>query len=167
MNIFTCDEDPILAARFLDDKRVVKMCLESAQIYCTNADNFGLETPYKPTHQNHPATLWVREDIRQFHWFITHMNALFDEYTYRYNKVHLSSVKIQSVDYPALRSMIPYPKLSASEHVTNWPSSVGGSIRACRNRLIDKWDNDVVQPTWTRRLVPYWYEETLLELGVN
>lgn len=35
MNIFASDACPTKAARNLDDKRVVKMVLESAQIICT------------------------------------------------------------------------------------------------------------------------------------
>ncbi len=35
MNIFVSDENPEKAAKNLDDKRVIKMILESTQLLCT------------------------------------------------------------------------------------------------------------------------------------
>ena len=61
MNIFATNSDPALAAKFLDDKRVVKMCLESAQLLCTAVIECGGEAPYKSIHKNHPCSIWVRK----------------------------------------------------------------------------------------------------------
>ena len=49
MNIFVVDTYPVLAARALCDRHVVKMVLETAQILSTISGG-----PYRPTHQNHP-----------------------------------------------------------------------------------------------------------------
>lgn len=51
MNIFATDPCPIKSAQFLDDKRVIKMILESAQMLCTALHQLGYdkEIPYKQT----------------------------------------------------------------------------------------------------------------------
>lgn len=46
MNIFVLDTCPVVAAQYLNDKHVVKMVLESAQILCTVHHEFGLDAPF-------------------------------------------------------------------------------------------------------------------------
>lgn len=41
MNIFVVDEDPAICAEYLDDKRVVKMVLETAQMLSTALGDAG------------------------------------------------------------------------------------------------------------------------------
>jgi len=88
MNIFVSSFDPIESAQFLDDKRVVKMCLESAQILSTVMNENGLNGPYKTTHKNHPIVKWVKESSENYWWLIEHFSALCDEYNLRFNKEH-------------------------------------------------------------------------------
>lgn len=49
MNLFVSDLDPCQAARNLDDKRVNKMILETAQMLCCALHARGIAAPYKPT----------------------------------------------------------------------------------------------------------------------
>lgn len=49
MNIFFTDDCPYKAASNLDDKRVIKMILESAQMLCTALDAYGAFTKYEYT----------------------------------------------------------------------------------------------------------------------
>jgi len=86
MNIFVLDINPILAAQYQCDKHVVKMCLETAQILCTVREKDN--PPYKPTHRNHPCTIWARSSIANYNWLKQHLRALLDEYTFRYHKLH-------------------------------------------------------------------------------
>lgn len=90
MNIFVIDENPVQAARWLLDKHVVKMLLESCQIFCTNYHLQGIEAPYKPSHKNHPSTIWSRTSYDNFLWLLEHSYAIANEYTERYNKRHKS-----------------------------------------------------------------------------
>lgn len=93
MNIFAVDESPVIAARSLCDVHVVKMILETAQLLSTavhvvtGADNkeHGL---YKPTHINHPSSIWCRENKSNFEWLIHHGVSLNNEWKYRYNHSH-------------------------------------------------------------------------------
>ena len=94
MNIFYLDRDPVVAAKMMCDKHVVKMILESAQMLSTThrvldgdeiADSKGL---YKMAHKNHPSTIWVRTNSSNYDWLWQHMDAMMKEYTYRYGKHH-------------------------------------------------------------------------------
>ena len=95
MNIFVLDRDPKIAAYMMCDKHVVKMILESAQMLCAAHHVLGskLDIPYKIAHKNHPSTIWTRECAANYSWLYEHMRALGDEYTKRYNKIHMSITK--------------------------------------------------------------------------
>jgi len=91
MNIFYISPNPVRAAQMQCDKHVVKMILESAQMLCTAHHEYGNhDVPYKVAHRNHPSTIWARSGAKQYIWLYRHFQALSDEYTERYGKVHLS-----------------------------------------------------------------------------
>jgi hypothetical protein len=94
MNIFVTNICPIKSAIFLDDKRVIKMILESAQMLSTALHTFDVKDKriYKKTHLNHPCTVWVRKNKSNYMWLLKHFKALSDEYTRRFNKVHKSGL---------------------------------------------------------------------------
>ncbi len=90
MNIFAVDKDPVLAAKSLPDKLVVKMPLETAQILSTALIEHDCEskTIYKATHSHHPCVVWAGYTKGNFDWLVKHGLALCDEYFARYGKVH-------------------------------------------------------------------------------
>lgn len=105
MNIFALDPSPVLAAQMMCDRHVVKMILESAQLLSTAhrvLDGTLITKPrkhyqlpdsregalYKATHINHPSAVWARAHCENYAWLCSHFEALLDEYTYRYDKVH-------------------------------------------------------------------------------
>ena len=105
MNIFVLNKSPKKAARMLVDRHVVKMILESVQMLCTT---FVLIAPpeavhrlskkiklYKPCHKNHPCTIWARERKINFVWLCCLASQIGKEYTFRYNKIHKSSIMIK------------------------------------------------------------------------
>ena len=61
MNIFILDNNPQLCAQYHNNKHVVKMILESAQLLCGAHWVTGGEAPYRLSHKNHPCSIWVRE----------------------------------------------------------------------------------------------------------
>jgi hypothetical protein len=96
MNIFYLSEDPNEAAKYMYNKHVVKMILESAQLLCTAhiiSDGEAANVPYKATHKNHPSAIWARESVSNYIWLYDHMIALGNEYTRRYGKKHLTILK--------------------------------------------------------------------------
>jgi hypothetical protein len=100
MNIFYLSTDPQKAAKYMYNKHVVKMILESAQLLCTAhiiSDGENANVPYKATHKNHPSAIWARESISNYVWLYDHMMALGEEYTRRYGKKHLTILKCSGV----------------------------------------------------------------------
>lgn len=55
---------------------------------------------YKPTHKNHPCSVWARESGGNFHWLCKHGLALAQEYQKRYSKSHAcESMLIDFIDF--------------------------------------------------------------------
>jgi len=92
MNIFVLDENPQIAAQMHNDKHVVKMILETAQLLCGvhHMTDSQYVIPYKLSHKNHPCSIWSRECIENYTWLCDLGIALCDEYQYRYGKRHKS-----------------------------------------------------------------------------
>ena len=108
MNIFVLDKNPQNAAIMMCDKHVVKMIVETAQMMCTVIASQGHETPYRPTHKNHPCTLWAGKSRGNWNWLIDHGMALCREYTHRYGKIHKTQAVIEwcakkNISFPGLR----------------------------------------------------------------
>jgi hypothetical protein len=96
LNIFVTSPSPTKSARFLDNVRLVKMCLETAQILSTTLRCYGFSGDvYRITHENHPACIWARQNRANYNWLLAHFRALCDEYTKRYGKTHKSFGKFQ------------------------------------------------------------------------
>lgn len=97
MNIFATSADPRACAQALDNKRLVKMCLETAQLVSTAFHELqGRDLGYKPTHVNHPCSIWARASYKNLEWLIAHWEYLCNEYRYRYeDKIHASYPMIE------------------------------------------------------------------------
>lgn len=85
MNIFILDYDPARAAQAHCDKHVPKMILESTQMLSTI-----LGGPYRPTHANHPCTLWAGRSQANASWLFSLAYHLHNEWQERWghDRVH-------------------------------------------------------------------------------
>lgn len=121
MNIFYLDNDPMVCAQYHNDKHVVKMILEYAQLLstahrvldgteCTVLSKSGRKKKvftlpdverdnllYNATHINHPSAKWVRHSGDNYRWLYRLFRELCSEYTFRYGKVHLTDTKLKSI----------------------------------------------------------------------
>lgn len=100
MNIFILDNDPVECAKYHNDKHVVKMILETAQLLSTAhrlCESPYAEQVYKATHKNHPCAVWVRESAENYSWTYRLFLALGEEYKFRYQKTHLSIDKLANI----------------------------------------------------------------------
>lgn len=94
MNIFVTSPDPWECARFLDNKRLVKMVMESSQLLATAINvSAGVPkgqtiAPIRSTHVNHPCAVWARQSVGNYRWLLKHFIALLDEYAERYGREH-------------------------------------------------------------------------------
>jgi hypothetical protein len=90
MNIFYLDKSPIKCAQYHNDKHVVKMILETAQLLCGAHWATGGQAPYKLSHVNHPSAKWTRQDLHNYIWLCELGVYLCYEYKHRYGKTHKS-----------------------------------------------------------------------------
>jgi hypothetical protein len=91
MNIFYLDKNVTKCAKYHNDKHVVKMILETAQLLCGAHWATGGEAPYKLSHKNHPSAIWTRTNIENYRWLCMLGRELCHEYTRRYGKYHKTS----------------------------------------------------------------------------
>jgi hypothetical protein len=147
MNVFATSTCPVASAQALDDKRVIKMVLESAQLLSNAIHLSGGTGPYKPTHIKHPCTKWVQASSANYMWLVAHFTALCREYTLRYDKIHACERLLPK--FIDGRSLIPYGVLTPHPNCTPYKDMPVHT--AYQLTLADKWDNDKQQPTWYRR----------------
>lgn len=160
MNIFATSDNPYLCARWLDDKRLVKMILETAQLLCTAANFHGYSTPYKSTHVNHPCSVWARETQGNYEWLVDHFEFLCCEYYYRYGRYHECYKLMDIFDTVYLPDSYEYK-------LTPWPNctefkDISDVHKAYRKQMIAKWNRDKQAgrpPTWkVSSHKPEWYK---------
>ena len=109
MNIFAIDKNYKLCSIVLDNKRVVKMILESAQLLCNGIrrinvigspelfDDAILNKLYKPTHMNHPCSFWAGDSPVNWVWlyyYFFHLCNIYDNYISK-NMIYNISTSIQ------------------------------------------------------------------------
>ena len=169
MNIFFLDNDPRVAAEYHNNKHVVKMILETAQLLSTAhrvldgrligkkyvLDDDRETTLYKATHINHPSAVWVRSNMDHYRWLFDLTYYLIDEYKYRYDgKYHKCEALL-----PALMEG-PYnvPIADWADPPQAMPEDVkvpGDSVEAYRNyyRVHKR-----RMANWKVRGAPDWYK---------
>lgn len=149
MNIFVTFPCPVKSAEYLDNRRVIKMCLESLQLLSTAINFHGGQGPYKNTHANHPCTLWVKESRTNAIWLLQHFKALCNEYTKRYNKQHKCETYLDVIEQQI--QMIPdkgqTPFVNCTEH-----KNIANVHEAYVVALRNKWEKDTANnriPKWS------------------
>ena len=103
MNIFYFTNNVKLNSKLLDDKRVVKMILETTQLLSNSLFLNGEEPVYKPTHLKHPCTLWTSKSKSNWNWLKRYGLALSKEYTKRYGKIHRCEPIIKNMKCPKIK----------------------------------------------------------------
>ena len=179
MNIFYLDYDVTKCAEMHNDKHVVKMILEYAQLLSTAhrvldgtiidrlsasgrkqkayvlADNRE-SSLYSATHINHPSAVWVRQSDKNYSWLFEMFESLLEEYTYRYGKKHACeklvwALEVRPNNIPRGNFTEPTPAMPDEVKI------VGDSIASYRNYYIN---NKSHLAKWKKRPVPLWYPET-------
>lgn len=162
MNIFVTSPCPIESAKALDNKRVNKMLLESAQmlasalithhapIECMPMTQAG--APYKISHLNHPCSIWARTNRENFLWLLKHAKGLSDEYTKAYGKKHWVSQFLDRIEVGS--KFIPEGKLSDFANCSLYKN--GDVVSQYRQTMQEKWAVDKRPPDWKNRSKPVW-----------
>lgn len=163
MNIFVTSSSPYFSAIALDDRRLIKMILETAQLLSTavrETPNITLTNSfiYKSTHANHPCAIWARASQDNFFWLCRLGAGLSLEYLYRFRRVHASSTIIECVknylEFIPQNRPIKCPK--ESEFVNCTPYKHLPVFEAYKQTLRDKWQADGDRAKWTNSQPPEW-----------
>ena len=182
MNIFVLDKDPVVAAQLQCDKHVVKMILESAQMLSTAhrmldgtvqigpsksgktmVKHYRLfddpemdQLLYKAVHYKHPCTVWSVESSDNYRWHWEHYSALCEEYTYRYGKVHGSSL-LRSALW-TLPHNIPKGPLTPFKLAMNSNPECKFKDPVKSYRAFYQTKQERFSMVWTKRPVPEWFK---------
>lgn len=164
MNIFATDPSPVRCAEALDDKRVNKMVLETAQILSTvlwryNGTHALRQIPglYKATHTGHPCTQWAGRTRSNFLWLCEHGFALADVYKKSFYRTHKSKTVIASAFEYA--STIPDGPLTEFANCTDFKGVKWDHLnihQKYKAQMNLKWSMDNYTPTWKNRQPPIW-----------
>lgn len=160
MNLFILDRIPETAATYNCDRHVIKIILEAVEMmgYAYGQGKFS-PLPWlrcdRP-HFNHPMSLWVRDSRQNFDWTLRHAQALCEEYTYRYDKVHKYQAHVTWV-------MLNVPILPDTG-LTDWPRCFGkwrDEIELSDDAVFDYRRYYMMAKrsfvTWKKRPVPEWF----------
>ena len=164
MNRFLINYTPDLIAADLCDKHVVKMPLEEAQMLCTVVRKYNNEYAdehelYRAVHQKHPCTIWAGMTSGNYNFSLGMFDAMCTEYRYRYGRTHASYRLYDALKdaekYVPSGTMTPHPECF-SEH-THLKSGKDWPIVSYRQFYKTKQDR--FKMVWTKRPVPYWFED--------
>jgi hypothetical protein len=171
MNIFTTDEDPVIAAINLDDLRLNKMIIESASLLANAIAHHGGGTsdlpvskisgqPFKTkAWQNHPSCVWVKASKANYLWLVKHMTTMIEELKYRKNTMH--SMVDNLPTFQKGMNFIPDGQLIKFANCTPY-KQIEDPIKAYRMAMAYKWEHDARIPIWTKRQKPSWYDTNLV-----
>jgi hypothetical protein len=156
MNIFVLDTDTKKCAVYHNDKHVVKMILETAQLLCGvhHVVESGYDIPYKLSHKNHPSAIWARECIENYIWLCDLGLDLCKEYTYRYEKRHKSQDIIEW-------ALIHKPKLKKNDDMSPFALAmpdeckVDDAVQSYRNYYMAEKRR---MASWKNREIPEWFK---------
>lgn len=164
MNIFVTSYCPAQSARWLDDKRVNKMIVETAQMLsgvirsCVvphYLNNHPFERHlYQATHMRHPCSIWAGQSYDNAKWLLDHGLALSDIYTRKTGKEHASRTTLTAVFVLLDRAdfehhaKTPFANCARNTEKGIDFSHVWDTVEAYKLYLALRWASDVRTPTW-------------------
>lgn len=168
MNLFVTDPNPLSCAIVLDDRRLIKAVLETTQLIST-----VVGCGYRPTHPNHPVTLWVGQGIRtsqalpylpNLAWTFAHLHALNREYCYRFGKTHKSMEHWPTLLRAAKNLGMEMGRAAQPAKFQNSARNAAQGLdfthlpvpQSYREYLSAKWDRFDKNPKWTKAKPPEW-----------
>jgi hypothetical protein len=167
MNLFILSLIPTEAAEAYMDKHVSKILLEAVQMLCTAMhvlvpDTLIKDQIYKIAHLNHPVSIWVRTSRDNFIWTLDLVEALHEEWRFRYDhpidKFHRSYVVAQLIRshapqdhlFPCPRAgLTPFALAMPDEYKTqNAVDSYRAYYMSPEKRRIAAWKKHRPAPEW-------------------
>jgi|SRR5210317_1371184 len=176
MNLFRVASSPYHCARALDDIRLNKMILETAQMLSTAARKhappewISEHELYRPTHANLPVPLWIAEGRENYTWTLAYLQSLFAERRFRLSRGHATERLYLSLAKAS--EFLPESSYTQQPYCGIKDYSSEGLFRGYRLTLIDKWLEDEIQskrnphkhpPSWIKRGEPDWFSRAMFQ----
>ncbi len=183
MNIFYIDKDPQVCAQQHNDRHVVRMCYEYAEMLSYAFQVKGIDYGYRIrlNMAKHKSSRWTRENIENWRWLYKLCMALGEEYKYRFDHTedHRSISIAKSLPEPT-------PDIVPDGEFYDPPLAMGYAYTFAENRrdcyrlfyrigkaYFNEWKRREVPP-WINTIldeVPYsdwlkWFEKKLNDLWV-
>ena len=155
MNIFILDENIQTCAQMHNDRHVVKMIVETAQLLSTvhHVTGSAQSYMYRRTHVNHPCAKWARQSVQNYMWLCQLGLAVCQEYTHRYQKIHKTQQRLVLLinDVPNLPNRGLTPWALAMPEYCKISDDV---VMAYRNYYIQEKQH---LAKWKHRDMPAWF----------
>ena len=160
---------PTEAAEAYMDKHINKILLEAVQMLCTAMRVLVPDTPikdqiYKVAHLNHPVSIWVRTSRDNFIWTLDLVEALHEEWRFRYShpidKFHRSYAVAQLLRRHVPRDhLFPCPRAGLTPFALAMPDEYkarsGNAVESYKayymspeKRRIAAWKKQRPAPEW-------------------
>ena len=110
---------------------------------------------YRPTHKNHPCSIWVYESLDNFKWLTELGLALCEEYTFRYSKTHKCQSIIQNFSKEI--GNLTIPKIGLTPYKLCMPDQYKTSDVVESYRNYYRGDKAYIAK-WKNRSIPSWWE---------
>ena len=164
MNLFILSLNWTECAQFMIDKHISKMILEAVQMLCTtkhlvDPDDDSVDL-YRPTHINHPVTIWMRQSQENYIWTLNMVDAMHTEWKYRYghpeSKTHKSYELARQLSY-TIPSKDKFPQQGLTPFAQAMPDEYKRDDPVEAYRLYYQSAAKQKFATWKRRDRPTWY----------
>lgn len=154
LNIFVISLDQKECAEALDDLRLNKMIVETAQLLSTAMRECGHvgNDIYKSTHRNHPCAIWARESSENYKWLLLYMSDLVEERLNRTGRPHKSYTIFNALCGGS--KLVPQGPLTPFTNCSTYKQI--DTLDAYKLTLKDKWAADKRPPKWTKTGKPSW-----------
>jgi hypothetical protein len=149
------------------DKHVSKLLLEAVQMLCTAIQIIDPDNEiknhikiYKIAHKNHPCTIWIRESLENYIWTLNMVDAMHEEWKYRYSHSNEKRHKSHIVaEY--LRNYAPSANKFPSKGLTKFALAMPIEYK-CDDPVIsyrNYYQSEIKQKiaSWKKREKPDWY----------
>lgn len=185
MNIFYLHNDPKTCAQMHNDKHVVKMIIEYAQLMSTahrlldgvlyldktvngrSIKRWRLEGKsdtliMKASHINHPSAVWTRANSQNYIWLYRLWYYLCEEYTHRYGKTHSVEIRMKSSQlYLVPKNIVNGKFYEPTPAMPDKYKIVGNSIESYKQYYLHEKDH---LASWKFRKTPDWWTNKLLQM---
>lgn len=168
MNVFFTNTNPHKCANEHCNVHQVKMILEYSQLLSTAHHLLGncyatQAAVYKPTHQNHPSAVWVRDSVDHYAWLyqcLMQLHKLYADRTGREHKGIALRHWLKRVPARMECNGFTLPPVAAPDEFKRIGSEVGvcHAYMCYLNHKFEEWQSrsKPVPVEWTTRK-PDWY----------